>query len=63
MTILDAWNLCEHGGSISRPSGAKVEKWMGEKPDMKPSFDRWIDENISLIAASDLVAGDWIVNT
>ena len=63
MTILDAWNTCKHGGRISRPSGVFIDKWMGEKPELKPSFDRWLDENINIIPAADIVAGDWIVNT
>ena len=63
MTILDAWSACPHGGVIARPAGLRIEKWMGEKPDLKPSFDRWLDENITLIVAADLMAGDWIVAT
>ena len=62
MTILDAWNACGHGGIISRPGGLKIERWMGEKPGQKSSFDRWLDENITLIVSADLLAVDWIVD-
>ena len=65
MTMLDAWNLCIHGGSIQRMSnGVTIEKWIGEKPNLAPSFERFIEENVTLIKAVDLMAGDWeVVNT
>jgi len=61
MSILDAWDACPHGGRISRPSGLYIDKWMGEKPGLKPSFDRWMEENINILPSSDFLAGDWIV--
>jgi hypothetical protein len=62
MTMIDAWNACAHGGSIRRAAnGVTVEKWIGDKPGLEPSFDRWIAENASSISASDLMAGDWEV--
>lgn len=59
MTLLDAWNKCPHGGTVARPSGAFVEKWMGDKPGLPTGFDRWLSENAGLIPATDLMAGDW----
>jgi hypothetical protein len=65
MMMLDAWNACIHGGSIRRAAnGLTVAKWIGEKPGLAPSFERWIEENASSIPATDLMAGDWeVVNT
>jgi len=62
MRMIDAWEECAHGGSISRPSGVRVDKWMGDKPGLKPSFERWIDESIGTIKAEDLMGDDWRVD-
>lgn len=65
MSMMDAWNQCIHGGSIKRTStDITVAKWIGDKPGLAPSFDRFIEENVTLIKAVDLMAGDWeVVNT
>ena len=63
MRLDEAWAATQHGGSMSRPSGMRVEKWMGEKPGLKPAFERWIEETIQTIPALDLMAGDWNVDT
>lgn len=63
MRLDEAWTATQHGGSMSRPSGARVEKWIGEKPGLKPSFDRWLDENVTAFLAADLMAGDWYADT
>lgn len=59
---MDAWNACPHGGSIrSDLHGVTVFKWMGDKPGLEPSFDRWIEENATSIPAAALMSGDWVV--
>jgi hypothetical protein len=60
MSIMDAWNACPHGGTISRP-GRSIEKWMGEKPGLASSFERWLAESVGEIPAVELMAGDWTV--
>lgn len=62
MRLDEAWTATQHGGSMSRPSGARIEKWMGEKPDQKPSFSRWLEKNLTTTDITDLMAGDWYVN-
>lgn len=61
MQLRDAWNICEHGKSFSRPTGLRIEKWMSEKPGMPSSLERWIKENIDIITIDDMMAGDWEV--
>lgn len=63
MRLDEAWAATQHGGSMSRPSGLKVEKWMGDKPGLASGFSRWLEESVSTIAAPDLMAGDWNVDT
>jgi len=62
MRMDEAWAATQHGGKLARPDGIIIERWMGEKPGLKSSFDRWLDENITLISAADLMAGDWYAN-
>ena len=62
MTLAEAWAACDHGGSMSRPSGLRVEKWMSEKPGLAPAFDRFVEESVGSIPISDLMAGDWVVD-
>lgn len=62
MSLAEAWAVCAHGGSISRPTGARIEKWMTEKPGMKPAFERFIEESVGSIPVADLMAGDWSVD-
>lgn len=59
MTLLEAWAATAHGHAMSRPSGARVEKWISDKPGLSPSFERWIENNVRDIPPEDLVAGDW----
>jgi hypothetical protein len=40
----------------------RVDKWMGDKPGLKPSFERWLDENAGNIKADDLMGDDWSVD-
>jgi len=63
MTMLEAWTATPHGGKLSRPEGPIVEKWMGDKPGMLPSFDRWLVKNGDNLPSSDLMAGDWNADT
>jgi hypothetical protein len=63
MRLDEAWAATIHGGSMSRPSGARIEKWMGDKPDLPDSFTRWIEESIGTVAVADLMAGDWDVDS
>lgn len=63
MRLDEAWDATAHGGSMSRPSGTKVEKWMGDKPNLPSGFTRWLEESVSTITAADLMAGDWNVDT
>lgn len=63
MNIRDAWNSCNHGGFIVRPIGSRIEKWMGDKPGLPPSFSRWLDENVLIVPIDDIMAGDWEVGT
>jgi len=58
----EAWAATVHGGSMSRPSGTRIEKWMSNKPDLPDSFTRWIEESVATIAITDLMAGDWNVD-
>lgn len=59
MTAREAWNLCEHGKAIVRPTGARLEKWMGDKPGLAPGFDRYVLKNADTIPLDDLSATDW----
>ena len=62
MTMIEAWNATPHGGKLSRP-GLVVEKWIGEKPGLAPSFQRWMDENVMAFPVADLMSGDWNADT
>ena len=56
MNMKDAWNSIKHGKSIiNLDSGTKIEKWIGDKPDLPSSFDRFIESNISNLSTNDLV--------
>lgn len=61
MMLRDAWNKTEHGGKMARPEGLVIEKWIGEKPGLPPSFDRFVKKNLDSIAMEDLMAEDWDV--
>ena len=61
MNMKDAWNSIKHGKSIiNLDSGTKIEKWIGDKPDLPSSFDRFIESNISNLSTNDLVSSNWI---
>lgn len=48
MNMKDAWNSVQHGGAIvNLVSGTRIEKWIGDKPNLAPSFDRFIESNVS----------------
>jgi hypothetical protein len=59
MNLKDAWAATEHGHGMIRPSGARLEKWISDKPGLAPGFERYIENNIHDIQADDLVAQDW----
>ena len=61
MTMLDAWNACQHGKAILIPEGKRLEKWMGDKPGMRPSFERFLEKNSENFTAQEIMSGDWIV--
>jgi hypothetical protein len=55
-----AWNLAPHGSAIiNADSGQRFDKWIGDKPDMAPSFDRFIESNVLQINSDDLVSDKW----
>ena len=61
MNMKDAWNSIKHGEAIvSLESGTRVEKWIGDKPDLLPSFDRFIESNVGSLTTNDLVSGEWV---
>lgn len=60
MNMKDAWNSIAHGEYIiNTVSGTRIEKWIGEKPDLAPSFDRFIESNLMQLHSSDLVSDKW----
>ena len=60
MNMKEAWNSILHGEAIiNTVSGTRIEKWIGEKPDMPPSFDRFIESNLMQLHSSDLVSDKW----
>ncbi len=62
MNMKDAWNSAVHGEAIvNASSGTRIEKWIGDKPGLSPSFDRFIESNVSNISTEDIVSSDWIV--
>lgn len=61
MNMKEAWNSVKHGETIvNTVSLTKIEKWIGDKPDLPPSFDRFIESNITNISTDDLVSADWM---
>lgn len=61
MNMKEAWNSIRHGEAIVNiSSGTRIEKWIGDKPDLAPSFDRFIESNGATIDTDDLVSSDWI---
>ena len=42
MRLLDAWNATEHGHKMARPDGLIIERWVGDKPGLAPSFERFV---------------------
>lgn len=60
MNMKDAWNSIRHGEAIvNTATGLRIEKWIGDKPGMAPSFDRFIESNVSQIHTDDLVSSMW----
>ena len=60
MNMKEAWNTIAHGEAIiNTASGTRIEKWIGDKPDLSPSFDRFIESNLMQIHSSDLVSDKW----
>lgn len=59
MTLPEAWAATTHGRAMIRPSGARVEKWISDKPGLAPGFERWMENNAADLAPADLFAGDW----
>lgn len=61
MNMKEAWNSVKHGESIiNNKSGLIIGKWIGDKPNLPSSFDRFIESNISNINTDDLVSSDWV---
>lgn len=64
MNMKEAWEATQHGKAFFRmSSGIRIEKWMGEKPGLTSSFDRFLFDSASggSLTANDLVANDWEV--
>lgn len=61
VNILQAYEAAPHGGAIVRPSGARVEKWMSDKPGLAPAALRFIQQNVDSFDLDNVAADDWTV--
>jgi hypothetical protein len=59
MNLREAWDATAHGRAMRRQSGERIEKWVGEKPNLPPGFDRYVRENADTIGLDNIMATDW----
>lgn len=61
VNILQAYDAAPHGGAIVRPNGARIEKWMSDKPGLPPATLRFIQQNDDSFDLDTVAAEDWTV--